>query len=44
MHMFVSKGYKNRIYPNRTQVNRIDNIFGFCTGSVRAATLCMTGI
>ncbi len=28
--MLVSKGYKYRIYPNRTQINRIENIFGCC--------------
>ena len=30
MYMLYTKGYKYRIYPNRTQVNRIENIFGCC--------------
>ena len=30
MYMLYTKGYKYRIYPNKTQVNRIENIFGCC--------------
>ena len=28
--MLYTKGYKYRIYPNKAQVNRIENIFGCC--------------
>ncbi len=30
MYMLYTKGYKYRIYPNKAQVNRIENIFGCC--------------